>query len=97
MFMGEGDIMWDRSVIYLVIDFGCDKECNVSGQDLVMMDVSIGYYFNNGMVVIFLFICGGVYGSVDFNIFYISGFNFMMGQVDLNKVMCLYYIYSVIC
>jgi len=94
---GEGDTMWDRSVIHLATDFGRDKERNAVGQDLAATDVSTGHHLNNGAVVISPLIKGGVYGSVNPNTLYTSGFNPMTGQADANMTIRSHHIYSAIC
>jgi hypothetical protein len=94
---GDGGTMWDRSVIYLATDFGRDKERNTPGQSLLTTDVSTGHHLNNGTVVISPLIKGGVYGSVDPNTLYTSGFNPETGIADAGVTIRSHHVYSAIC
>ena len=66
---GDGDTMWDRSLVYIATDFGRTKDRNTPGQSLNTTPdgppVRTGHHTNNGCVLISPRIKAGLYGGVD--------------------------------
>ena len=105
---GEGDTMWDRSLIYIATDFGRDKRRTEPGKPLytVYQDPvtgnflpnthNTGHHLNNGSVLISPLIKPGVFGAVDKNTLLTHGFNRTTGVADPAETIRIGDVYSVI-
>lgn len=97
---GEGDTMWDRSMVYIATEFGREKVRQFPGQPLFAMPplagVSSGHHIRNGAVLLSPAVKGGVYGGIDPDNLFTHGYDPLTGAEDDGTTKRISHVYSAI-